>query len=145
MNLEQVVRPFAPPAILSTKRIVPAPTKEASEATITWGSAGSIPQPEKIPDTGSDYILKECAQDHKMTEKERTFEIVRVHNKDDPTQFVDVARPITITFTETKAKTYTSTFGYKKSSTESQSDSSYVDPITTEGCDTEYDLDNSTI
>jgi hypothetical protein len=134
MNLEQVVRPFAPPAILSTKRIVPAPTKEASEATITWGSAGSIPQPEKIPDTGSDYILKE-----------RTFEIVRVHNKDDPTQFVDVARPITITFTETKAKTYTSTFGYKKSSTESQSDSSYVDPITTEGCDTEYDLDNSTI
>jgi hypothetical protein len=97
--LEGIVRPFQSPGVTATARIVIATEKTPPEpAVLQWGAAGSLAQPVLVQ-----IATIKFPNENKYVEKSRTTETVRVKNKDDPTQFVDVARIKNISFQPTTA------------------------------------------
>jgi hypothetical protein len=152
MSLEQIVRPFARREFLSAKKLVATSKKvDVTNNSLKWGSAGTVPSPIQIADTGSAVILREC--EHSYEEVDRKTTTIKVHNRDDDSQYIEVERPTKITFRPKKEKKYKSTFTImaawvndggttpKTNGTASTTSiSGDTDGITSEGCDTEYDL-----
>lgn len=104
-GLESIVRPFARPDSLATRRIVAKREKvEATPAVITWGKAGTLAaahQIEAIDESGVNFTVVLC--DDKYDELSRKEDPVRItQTLDDgttnPDNFVDVQRPYEMSF-----------------------------------------------
>lgn len=82
-NLEQIVRPAQTknirPLAISISRV---PSADPTAAVLTWGEAGN-----------SIFTLqanvKQTVKNDRNTETKRTFDVVRITNPDDETQFID--------------------------------------------------------
>lgn len=116
MSFETLVRPFAAPESLGTRRIpVIVAQVPTQDATLTWGQAGNIIEPqETVPATNVDssgqgvgdsngaggnffgFQVRSC--NTKSQEQTRKTTTQRITNPDDPSQFVDVQVPQAITF-----------------------------------------------
>ena len=85
--LEYAVRPYQTPNSQGKIIIPSTPGATNQRATITWGSqASNVPQPE----LGKDFTVICCSEE--LREVNRLGEYVRIYNKDDHDQFVDVFR-----------------------------------------------------
>lgn len=117
MSFETLVRPFAAPQSLGTRRIpVIVAQVPTQDATLTWGEAGSLLEPqETVPATNVDSSGQSAGGDSngaggnffgfqvrscntKSSEQTRKTVTQRITNPDDPSQFVDVQIPQAITF-----------------------------------------------
>lgn len=92
-TLEGIVRPFSAPEVFTARRTVQVEAKPPVQAAIlTWGKP--IDAKFLRPDTV--FELKD------VTEKSRVTRVERVENPNDPTQFVDVERIISMVMTNDK-------------------------------------------
>jgi sensor domain CHASE-containing protein len=94
-SIEQIVRPFQSPAVISTRRIVSNSTKiPTDDVLVEFGAAGDMPAAEKVEDAqddgGVNFQVVTC--DDKYSEKDRRFKTVRIENPDNPENYVMVAR-----------------------------------------------------
>jgi hypothetical protein len=93
-SLEQIVRPFQSPAVLAKRRVVSTSIKiDVDEVIVEWGRSGDLPAPikrEVIDDEGFAFTVVKC--DDNYQEKNRAFNVVRIENPDDPSQYVMVER-----------------------------------------------------
>lgn len=100
-NLEQIVRPFQNPDVLSKRRIISNSTKEdAEEVVIEWGSPGDAPSASEIEhdaETG-DFAFEVVHCDDKYDEKNRKFKTIRIEQPDNPENYIMVDRIHQITF-----------------------------------------------
>ena len=114
MAFETLVRPFASPYSLGTQRIpIVIAQVPGTEATLTWGDAGTITQPQEVAASGGSsgsgagesgsafagfgFQIQSC--NTKSAEQSRVTTTQRIHNPNDSSQFVDVQIPQAITFT----------------------------------------------
>lgn len=107
-GMEAIVRPFARPNSLATRRIVASNTKiEVGTAVISWGKSGTIAaahQIDAIDESGTNFTVVTC--DDKYDELSRKEDPVRItQTLDDgttnPDNFVDVNRPYELAFRKT--------------------------------------------
>jgi hypothetical protein len=86
--LEYLVRPYQSPrggAIL----IPSTPAAPTEKATLTWGAKMTLPTVKGMG------VNVACCKEN-STEKQRNSAIIRVSNPEDDSQYVDVARPVTV-------------------------------------------------
>lgn len=100
-NLEQIIRPFQNPDVLSRRRIVSKSTKiPTDDVTIEWGRSGDAPAASEVThdeDTGGiSFEVVHC--DDKFDEKNRKFKTVRIEQPDNPDNYIMVDRIHQITF-----------------------------------------------
>ena len=94
-SLEQIIRPFQTPDVISKRKIVSKSTKlPTDEVVIEWGRSGDAPTPTEIEKDEEEGVINfkvnDC--DDKYNEKNRKFSTVRIENPDDPSQYVMVQR-----------------------------------------------------
>lgn len=107
MDLETLVRPFAAPNPLGTRRITPVRTAVPTEtAGGTWGVAGNLPQAVEVP-PGEDptFFNFEVKRSKEHNDVSHETEKVRIENPDDPSQYVIAERIKSIKFREKKPET----------------------------------------
>lgn len=104
-GLESIVRPFARPDSLATRRIVANNTKiEVGAAVISWGKAGAIAaahQIDAIDETGTSFTVDLI--DEEYTEESRKTDVRRIeqtlpNGTTNPDNFVDLERPYQVIF-----------------------------------------------
>lgn len=109
-NLEQIIRPFQSPNTLPTRRLVSNSTKIPEQsAAVAWGSAGTLPAPEKREDNTSGLNFEVVKCDDHYSETNRAYNVVRIENPDDASQYVMVERINKISFnkkSETELQMY---------------------------------------
>lgn len=106
MSIETIVRAFAAPLVLATRR-VPVFVQSAAEADaiISWGNAGTLIDPQEILPAGTSgdqvgFQIVNCSPPNE--ESGRKTKTQRVTNQDDSSQFIDVQVPTEITFKQKK-------------------------------------------
>lgn len=104
-GLESIVRPFARPDSLATRRIIASAEKiEVGTAVISWGKAGTIAaahQIDAIDPTGTSFTVDLI--DEEYTEQDRLTDVKRIEQMlpdgtTNPDNFVDLNRPYQVTF-----------------------------------------------
>lgn len=106
-GIESIVRPFARPDSLATRKIIASAEKvDVATAVKTWGVAGQIAaahQIEAIDETGVNFTVKLI--DEEYDEQERKTDVRRIiqtlpDGTTNSDNFVDVNRPYQVTFTK---------------------------------------------
>lgn len=104
-GLESIVRPFARPNSLATRRIVASAEKvEVGTAVISWGKAGTLAaahQIDAIDETGTNFTVHLI--DEQYDEQSRLTDVRRIeqtlpNGTKNPDNFVDLDRPYQVTF-----------------------------------------------
>jgi hypothetical protein len=104
-GLEGIVRPFARPNTLATRRLIASNAKlDVRPATITWGQAGTIAsahQVAAIDETGVDFTVVSC--DDRYDEVSTKVDVRRIVQKlpngtTNPDNFIDLERPYEVFF-----------------------------------------------
>lgn len=148
--LEQLVRPFQSPFAVAQRRItvISVETSSLPDARLTWGTVGTLPA-GAIEDDDKNLLvdgfkLETC--DNTLAETSRRTKQIRVENPDDPSQFVIIQVPTSVSFTNGERK---SIVGAIASETTAFSDISIKgsttgwDTVTRRNdCRTEMDLNN---
>lgn len=104
-GIESIIRPFARPDSLATKRIIASSEKiDVQAAVISWGKAGTIAaahQIDAIDETGSsftvDLIDEEYDEQSRKTDTRRITQTLP-DGTTNPDNFVDLDRPYQVTF-----------------------------------------------
>jgi hypothetical protein len=101
-GLEGIVRPFQRPTSLTPRRLIASNTKiDVSPATITWGQAGTLPEPvqvEAVDQTGTNFQVVNAQET--FTEVSRQNDTVRVSDPTGSGSFLDVERPYQMTYSK---------------------------------------------
>lgn len=104
-GLESIVRPFARPDSLATRRIVASREKiDVEPATITWGKPGTIAaahQIDAIDETGTNFTVNLI--DEQYDERDRLADVRRItqtlpDGTTNPDNYIDLSRPYQVTF-----------------------------------------------
>lgn len=104
-GLESIVRPFVRPDSLATRKLIASREQvEVTDATISWGEAGTLAaahEIDQIDPTGLDFTVKLI--DEEYIEQERKTDVRRIeqtlpNGTTNPDNFVDLDRPYKITF-----------------------------------------------
>lgn len=104
-GLESIVRPFARPNSLATRRIVASAEKvEIGTAVISWGKAGTLAaahQIDAIDETGVNFTVDLIEEQY--DEKDRKTDQIRItqtlpSGTKNPDNFVDLDRPYQVNF-----------------------------------------------
>lgn len=105
-GLESIVRPFARPDSLATRRIVAKREKTAATPAIkTWGKPGTIAsahQIDAIDEGGTNFTVDLIDEEYTETDN-RLVDVMRIeqtlpNGTTNPDNFVDVERPYRVTF-----------------------------------------------
>lgn len=104
-GLESIVRPFARPNSLATRRIVASSDKiSVDPAIISWGQAGTIAaahQIDAIDPTGAEFTVVSC--DDQYEQVNQLIDVRRIVQKlpdgtTNPDNFIDLERPYKVYF-----------------------------------------------
>lgn len=103
---EQVVRPSQRPNVVPTRRIVSVrEVVEVEQAGATWGKAGALPTAIEVPpgeDPAGITIVFKKDKEYNLDYDKSTKQKVKVHNPDDPSQFLVEERLKKAVFTDKK-------------------------------------------
>jgi hypothetical protein len=99
--LEELVRPFQSPAVISSRRIVTSNTKAPLEtAHLEWGKSGALPSAIETaadqPAQGINFNTKK--EDQHLKEKTRETERVKVQQEGNPDNYVVIERVKSVSF-----------------------------------------------
>lgn len=103
---EQVVRPSQRPNVVPTRRIISVrEVVEVEPSGATWGKAGTLPTAIEVPPgedpAGISFTVKK-SKEYNLDYDKSTKQQVKVHNPDDPSQFVVEERLKKAVFTDKK-------------------------------------------
>jgi hypothetical protein len=90
-SIEYFVRPFQSPGSHGATVIPSTPSGTREKAMLTWGASSTMPE---IVPHGTDFNTQCCGE--ALKEDSRQSETVRITQRDNPANYIDVARAVNV-------------------------------------------------
>jgi hypothetical protein len=105
-RFESIVRPFARPNSLATRRIAAKSTVEVTPAVISWGTAGTLAsahQIDEVDEEGGGFTVLRCDDEYEEVSGKRLVDVRRIEQTlpdgtTNPDNFIDLERPYRVYF-----------------------------------------------